>query len=62
LSKIDDTTMSIRQALERARFQKLTSAQATQVRLTELDDRLRQILESEANLLALRENVEASLH
>jgi small GTP-binding protein len=62
LSKIDDTTVSIRQALERARSQKLTSAQATQLRLTELDDRLRQILESEANLLALRENVAASLH
>ncbi len=54
--------MSIRQALERARSQKQTSAQATYRRLTELDDRLSQILESEANLLALRENVEASLH
>jgi small GTP-binding protein len=61
LSKIDDTTTSIRQALERARAQKLTSTQATHLRLSELDDRLSQILESEANLLALRESVEASL-
>ncbi len=62
LSKIDDTTQSIRQALERARSQKLTSAQATQMRLTELDEHLSKILESEANLLALRKTVEASLH
>ena len=61
LAKIDDTTPSIRQALERAGSQKLTSAQSTQMRLTELDERLSKILESEANLLALRENVEASL-
>jgi small GTP-binding protein len=62
LSKIDDTTTSIRQALERARSQKQTSAQATQIRLTELDDRLGQILAAEAHLLALREKIEASLH
>jgi GTP-binding protein EngB required for normal cell division len=62
LSKIDDTTTSIRQALERARLQKQTSAQDTHRRLTELDDRLRQILKSEANLLALRKNIEEYLH
>jgi hypothetical protein len=61
LSKIDDTTTSIRQALERARSQKLTSTQATHLRLTELDERLSQILASETNLVALRESIEASL-
>ena len=62
LAKIDDTTTSIRQALERARSQKQTSAQAAHLRLTELDDRLHQILESEANLLALRKDIEECLH
>ncbi len=62
LAKIDDTTTSIRQALERARSQKLSSAQSTQMRLTELDERLSEILNSEAKLVALKKEVETSLH
>lgn len=61
ISKIDDTTQSIRQALERARAQKLTSAQATNLRLAELDESLHKILQGEADLLALREKIDASL-
>jgi plasmid replication initiation protein len=56
-----ETYHRLRQALERARSQQLTSVQAADRRLTELDKRLNQILESEANLLALRKNIEASL-
>jgi len=45
-----------------ARSQKQASTQAADLHLTELDDRLRQILESEANLLVLRKNIEEYLH
>ncbi|OGP75389.1 MAG: hypothetical protein A2Y80_00535 [Deltaproteobacteria bacterium RBG_13_58_19] len=62
LAKIDDTTQSIRQALERARAQKQTSAQAAAVRVGELDSRLAEILRAEAQLLALKERIAASLH
>ena len=62
LSKIDDTTTSIRQALERARSRKLTSAQSAQKRLSELDERLGKILASEADLVALKEEIEVSFH
>jgi small GTP-binding protein len=62
LAKIDDTTQSIRQALERALAQKQTSAQTAAVRLGELDQRLTEILQAEGQLLALKERIEASLH
>jgi hypothetical protein len=61
ISKIDDTTQSIRQALERARAQKQDSAQATTKRAGELDQRLGEVLQAEAQLLAFRERIEASL-
>jgi ABC-type transporter Mla subunit MlaD len=61
VSKIDDTTQSIREALERARAQKQSSAQATSARAGELDQRLDKILQAEAQLLALKERIEASL-
>jgi hypothetical protein len=61
LAKIDDTTQSIRQALERARAQKQTSTQATAARVGELDQSLAEILRVEAQLLAFKERIEASL-
>ncbi|MHB9072753.1 MAG: dynamin family protein [Desulfobaccales bacterium] len=59
--KIDDTTHSIRQALERALTQKQASAQATAARMGQLEERLTEILQAEADLLALKERVEATL-
>jgi hypothetical protein len=59
LAKIDDTTQSIRQALERARAQKQASAQATQMRTGELDQSLTEILQAESNLIALKQRLEA---
>lgn len=61
VSKIDDTTQSIREALERARAQKQSSAQAVTLRAGELDQRLGEILQAEARLLALKKRVEASI-
>jgi hypothetical protein len=61
LSKIDDTTDSIRQALERALTQKQTSAQATAARMGQLDARLTEILGAESQLLTLKGEVEATL-
>jgi len=61
LAKIDDTTQSIRQALERARAQKQTSTQAAAARVGELDQSLAEILRAEAQLLAFKERIEASL-
>ncbi len=61
LSKIDDTTQSIRQALERARAQKQTSAQAAAARAGELDQSLAVILKAESDLLALKERIERAL-
>ncbi|OGP73388.1 MAG: hypothetical protein A2Y80_10880 [Deltaproteobacteria bacterium RBG_13_58_19] len=61
LSKIDDTTQSIRQALERARTQKQTSAQAVAERAGQLDQRLTEILQAEAALLKLKEEITTSL-
>lgn len=61
LAKVDDTTQGIRQALERARTQKQTGTQATAVRMGELDQRLAEILQAEARLLAFKERIEASL-
>lgn len=62
ISKIDDTTQSIRQALERARTQKQTSAKAVATRAGQLDQTLTEILQAESQLLALKERIEASLH
>jgi len=59
LAKVDDTTQSIRQALERAKAQKQTSAQATTIRLGDLDQKLTEILQAEAGLLALKERIAA---
>ena len=61
LSKIDDTTQSIRQALDRALSQKQTSAQATAARMGQLDRRLTEILQAESELLSLKEVIEAAL-
>jgi predicted nucleic acid-binding Zn-ribbon protein len=62
ISKIDDTTQSIRQALERARAQKQTSAQAVAARAGELDKSLEEILKAESHLLTLKERIETVLH
>jgi hypothetical protein len=62
LAKIDDTTASIRQALERALAQKQISDQNATARLGELDRRLKEILEAESSLLSLKENILATLH
>jgi hypothetical protein len=59
--KIDDTTHSIRQALERALTQKQASAQATTARMGQLEQRLTEILQAESHLLALKERIEATL-
>jgi hypothetical protein len=61
LSKIDDTTQSIRQALDRALTQKQTSAQTTAARMGQLDQRLGEIIQAESQLLRLKEEVEAAL-
>jgi len=61
ISKIDDTTLSIRQALERALSQKQTSAQATAARMGQLEQRLMEILQAESQLLALKRKIEAAL-
>jgi len=59
LARLDDTTESIRQALERARAQKQASAQAVAARAGELDRSLAAILQAEAELAALRERLAA---
>jgi hypothetical protein len=61
VSKIADTTQSIRQALDRALTQKQTSAQATAARMGQLDKRLTEILQAESQLLALKKQVEETL-
>ncbi len=55
-----DTTQSIRQALERARAQKQSSAQAAAARAGQLDQSLDAILKAESRLLALKERIEAA--
>lgn len=60
ISKIDDTTQSIRQALERARDQKQSSAQAATVRVGQLDQSLEAILKAESQLLVLKERIETA--
>jgi hypothetical protein len=61
LSKIDDTTQSIRQALDRALTQKQTSAQTTAARMGQLEQSLTEILQAESHLLALKEQIENTL-
>ena len=61
IAKIDDTTQSIRQALDRAWSQKQTSAQATAERMGQLDESLTEILQAESHLLALKEQIENTL-
>jgi hypothetical protein len=58
VSKIDDTTQSIREALGRARTQKQSNARAATLRAGELDQKLTEILQAEAQLLAFKERVE----
>jgi hypothetical protein len=62
LAKIDDTTESIRQALDRAWSQKQASAQATAARMRQLDNHLMAILQAEPQLLSLKQQVEAALY
>ena len=59
--KIDDTTQSIRQALDRAWTQKQTSAQATAARMGQLDQKLTEILQAESQLLELKQQIEETL-
>jgi hypothetical protein len=61
LAKVDHTTQSIRQALERALAQKQSSTEITAARLGELDQRLAEILRAEGQLLAFKERLEGSL-
>lgn len=62
LSRIDDTTQSIRQALERARLQKQTSAQDINLRLSRLNETLDRVVRLEGRLVDFREKIEATLH
>lgn len=59
--KIDDTTQSIRQALDRALTQKQTSAQATAARMGQLDQKLTEILQAESQLLEMKQQIEETL-
>jgi len=61
LAKIEDTTQSITQALERARGQKQSNARAVANRAAEVDQRLTEILKSENMLLSLKNRIEKSL-
>jgi hypothetical protein len=61
VSKIDDTTQSIRQALDRALIQKQTSAHTTAASMGQLDQRLTEILQAESQLLALKKEIEETL-
>ncbi|MCL4504023.1 MAG: dynamin family protein [Deltaproteobacteria bacterium] len=61
LSKIDDTTQSIAGALERARAQKQSSAQAVSRRAGEVEQRLAEILQAEGSLIGLKARIEQSL-
>jgi small GTP-binding protein len=61
LARIDDTTQSISQALERARAQKQRSTQEVSRRTGEVEQSLTEILKAEEALLALKRRIEASL-
>uniref|UniRef100_A0A7V6DQI9 Dynamin N-terminal domain-containing protein n=1 Tax=Desulfobacca acetoxidans TaxID=60893 RepID=A0A7V6DQI9_9BACT len=58
LAKLDDTTQSIQQALERARHQRQASAQEVAARTREMDQNLAKIMNAETDLLALKERIE----
>ena len=60
IAKMDDTTRSIRQALERARAQKQSSVQGAAVRGEILDQRLSEMLQAEVELLGLKQEIGAS--
>lgn len=60
LAKLDDTTQSVRQALERARRQRQASAQEVAARTRELDQNLTEIQKAETELLALKARIEMS--
>ena len=60
LVKMDETTQSIRQALERVRTQKQDKAETTAARTGELDQSLAAILQAETDLLQLKERIAAS--
>ncbi|MCL6622510.1 MAG: dynamin family protein [Syntrophobacterales bacterium] len=59
LARLEETTRSIRQALERARAQRQVSAQQVAARAGELDRSLSKILKAEAELAALRQRLDA---
>ena len=61
LARIDDTTRSIAQALERARAQKQTSAQAVSRRAGEVERRLTEMEQAEGSLLGLKTRIEQAL-
>ncbi len=61
LARIDDTTQSIAQALERARAQKQASAQTASRRAAEVTRRLTEIQQAEGSLLGLKTRIEPSL-
>ena len=61
LSRIDDTTQSIAQALERARAQKQASAQTVSRRAGEVEQRLTAIQQAEGSLVVLKARIEQSL-
>jgi hypothetical protein len=60
VAKIDDTTQSIRQALERARAQKQSSTEAAAARAGQLDKSLDAIVKAEERLLALKKRIETA--
>ncbi len=60
LAKIDDTTGSIQQALDRVRSQKQADSQATAARMGQLERSLTAILQAESELLSLKQEVEAA--
>jgi ribosome biogenesis GTPase A len=62
LAKIDDTTQSVRQALERARAQKQASAPDAAARAGQLDQSLAEIFKAESQLLDLKTRLEATVH
>jgi small GTP-binding protein len=59
LTKVDDTTQGIQQALERARAQKRADSQTTAARLGQLDRHLTEILQAESQLISLKKKIEA---
>jgi GTP-binding protein EngB required for normal cell division len=62
LAKLEDTTQSIRQALERAQGQQQNRSQAITSRVSELDQRLAAILPAEQQLAAIKERIAGTLH